>query len=226
MRKEVSITVPKDYSAVTLKKYLRLQEDLKNYEDDGDAQTAFLLFHLCGLTPEVTSKLDITTLTNIKLDLNNLINKQDYELQRIIKIKDKEYGFEPNLGDMAYGAYLDLSKYETLSIDKNWPTIMSILYRPVTQKRGALYEIEPYQGVTEEMEDMWYDVSMDVHFSTFFFFNRIYMDLLKGILKSSKEEVLKQETPHPHIQQIFQESGEAIKAFQSLQEKISRNSIR
>lgn len=225
MKKEITLTIPNDYSAISLKKYLRLQEDLKNYEDDSDAQTAFLLFHLCGLTPEVTSKLDITTLGNIKQDLNKLLNKQDYDLQRIVKIGDKEYGFEPNLGDMAYGAYLDLSKYETISIDRNWPTIMSILYRPVTQKRGALYEIESYQGVTDEMEEKWLDVSMDVHFSTFFFFNRIYQDLLNDILRYSKEEVLKEVTPHPHIQQIFQESGEAIKAFQSLQEKISRNSM-
>ena len=58
MKKEITLTIPNDYSAISLKKYLRLQEDLKNYEDDSDAQTAFLLFHLCGLTPEVTSKLD------------------------------------------------------------------------------------------------------------------------------------------------------------------------
>ena len=225
MKKEVKLVVPNDYSAVTLKKYLRIQEDLKNYEDDKEAQTAFLLFHLCGLTPEVTSKLDINTLSSIKSDLNKLLSKQDYPLQRIVKIDGVEYGFEPNLGDMPYGAYLDLSKHETLSIDKNWSTIMSILYRPVTNKVGALYEIESYKGVTEEMEDKWLETSMDIHFSTFFFFNRTYKDLLNAILKSSKEEVLKQETPHPHIQQIFQESGEAINQLQSLQEKISQNSI-
>lgn len=225
MKKEVKLVVPNDYSAVTLKKYLRLQDDLKNYEEDKDAQTAFLLFHLCGLTPEVTSKLDVNTLGNIKADLQKLLNKQDYDLQRIVKIDGVEYGFEPNLGDMPYGAYLDLSKFESLSIDKNWPTIMSILYRRVTQKMGALYEIESYSGVTEDMEEKWLDVSMDVHFSTFFFFNRTYKALLNDILKSSKEEVLKEVTPHPHIQQIFHESGEAIKALQSLQEKISQNSI-
>ena len=57
MKKEVKLVVPNDYSAVTLKKYLRIQEDLKNYEDDKEAQTAFLLFHLCGLTPSILTIL-------------------------------------------------------------------------------------------------------------------------------------------------------------------------
>lgn len=226
MRKEVEITVPNDWSAVSLRKYLQLQDDMENYKDDEDAQNAFLLYHLCGLTPEVTSQLDINTLGNIKQDLQKLLNKQDYDLTRLVKIGDVEYGFEPNLSEMSYGAYLDLSKFETLSIDKNWPTIMSILYREVKRKQGVLYEIKAYEGVTKQQQERWLDVNMDVHFSTFFFFNRIYKALLNDILKSLKEGVSKEGTPHPHIQQILHESGEAIKALQSLQERTYSNLMR
>lgn len=226
MRKEVKITVPNDWSAISLRKYLQIQDDLTNYKDDEDAQSAFLLYHLCGLTPEITSRLDVDTIGSIKEDLQKLLNKQDYELTRLVKIQDTEWGFEPNLAKMPYGAYLDISKFETLSIDKNWPTIMSILYREVTKKAGALYDIKPYKGVSKEDQERWLDVSMDVHFSTFFFFNRIYKDLLNDILKSLKEVVSMQEMPHPHIQQILQESGEAIKALQSLQERTYSNLMR
>jgi hypothetical protein len=226
MRKEVKITVPTDWSAVSLRKYLQLQDDMENYKDDKDAQNAFLLFHLCDLTPEVITQLDVETISNIKQDLEKFLNKQDYELVRIVKIGDIEYGFEPNLSEMAYGAYLDLSKYETLNIDKNWSTVMSILYREVTKKKGSLYEIKPYTGITKQQQERWMDVSMDVHFSTFFFFNRIYKDLLNAILKSLKEGVLTGETQHPHIQQILHESGEAIKALQSLQERTYSNLMR
>jgi len=226
MRKEVSITVPNDWSAITLRKYLQIQSDLESYKDDEDAQTAFLLYHLCGLTPEITSKLDVNTVSNIKDDLQKLLNKQDYALTRLVKIEDTEYGFEPNLANMAYGAYLDLSKFETLSIDKNWPTIMSILYREVTKKQGVLYDIKAYSGVNKQQQERWMDVSMDVHFSTFFFFNRIYKDLLNAILKSLKEGVSMQEMQHPHILQILEESGEAIKALQSLQERTYSNLMR
>ena len=219
MRKEIQFTVPKDFSAVTLKKYLQLQDDLKNYDGDSDAQTAFLLYHLCGLTPEVTVQLDVSVLGKIKMDLDTLLNRQDFPLQRRITIGGVEYGFEPNLSEMPYGAYLDISKFESLSIDKSWATIMSILYRPVIKTRGELYDIKGYEGVKDNDEDKWYDVPMDFHFGTFFFFNRIYKDLLNGILKSLKEEVSMEGMQHPHIHQILQESGEAIKALQSLQER-------
>lgn len=218
MKKEISITVPNDFSAVTLKQYLRIQNDLDNYSDDKEAQDAFLLWNLCKLTPDITNKLDVNTLESIKNDLYKLLNNQEYDLQKIITIGDTKYGFEPNLSNLAYGAYLDISKFETLSIDKNWSYVMSVLYRKVTQTRGALYDIEPYKGVEEDDEDKWLDVTMDIHFGCFFFFNRILKDLLNGILNYSRDQVLTQETHHPYIKQIFQQSGEVINRLQSLQE--------
>ena len=223
MKKEIKITVPKDYSAVNLKKYLRIQKDLDDYKDDEQAQDAFLLFNLCGITPEVARALDNDTVTSIKKDLYKLLNKQDYELTKFIKIDDVEYGFEPNLAEMSYGAYLDLSKAETLSIDKDWGKICSILYRKVTKKQGALYEIEPYNSKTIVDEKKWLDVNMDFHFGCFFFFTRIYKDLLNAILKSSREQALKEETLNPHIKQLLDISGEVINQLQSSQEKTLRN---
>lgn len=34
MVKEITLTIPTDWSGVSLKKYLTLQNDLKNYADD------------------------------------------------------------------------------------------------------------------------------------------------------------------------------------------------
>ena len=219
MKKDVKIEVPNSYSAVSLKKYLRLQKDLKAYEGDTKAQDAFLLWNLCGLTPEITNKLDVETLTNITNDLRGFLNKNDFELQRIVEIDGKKYGFEPNLSKLSYGAYLDISSFETLSIDENWSTIMSILYREVTKERGALYDIKAYQGYTDEDTERWMNVGMDIHFGAFFFFNRILTDLSKGILNSLKEEAL-MEKHHPFIRTILEKSGEAINRLSSSQTKI------
>jgi hypothetical protein len=220
MKKNIKITVPTDYSAINLKKYLQIQDDLENYKDDRDAQDAFLLFNLCGITPEIARKLDNDTVSNIKNDLYKLLNKQDYELQKFITIDGEEYGFEPNLSEMAYGAYLDMSKYESLSIDKNWSNILSILYRKVKRKQGVLYEIEPYNSQNILDSEKWLSVNMDFHFGCFFFFNRIWKDLLNDTLKSLKEEALTNQMLEPHIKQILQESGEVINQLQSSQKKI------
>ena len=42
MKKEIEITVPTDYSAVSLKKYLKIQEDLETYKDDKEAEEIWL----------------------------------------------------------------------------------------------------------------------------------------------------------------------------------------
>ena len=210
MKKEISITVPKDYSAIPLKKYIQIENDMEQYKDDDAAQSAFLLYNLCGITPKVVNSLDSETLNKINKDLTKFLNKTDFELQRFITIGGVKYGFEPNLSKMAYGAYLDISKNQTLLIDRNWKNIMSILYRPVVNTKGALYSIEPYKGFDEEEANQWLDVSMDIHFGCFFFFNRILKELTKDTLKSLREAALKDTEVNPHTKRILRESGELI----------------
>lgn len=223
MKKNIKIVVPNDYSAINLKKYLQIQSDLENYKDDVQAQDAFLLYNLCNITPEIARKLDNDTVTKIKDDLYKLLNKQDYELQKFITIDGEEYGFEPNLSEMAYGAYLDLSKYDTLDIDKNWPNILSILYRKVKRKQGVLYEIENYNSKNLIDPNKWLEVNMDFHFGSFFFFNRILKVLVNDTLKSLREEALTNPKLGPHIKQILVESGEVINQLQSSHERTLQN---
>ncbi len=210
MKKEIEITVPTDYSAVSLKKYLKIQEDLETYKDDKEAQDAFLLYNIIGLTPEVIIKLDSDTITSIKKDLYKFLGKTDFELQKFVTIDGVKYGFEPNLSKMAYGAYLDLSSYQNIALDKNWASIMNILYRPVTKTKGALYSIEPYSNDKQDNKDKWLDVNMDIHFGCFFFFNRILKELTKDTLKSLREEALEDPAVNLHTKRILQESGALI----------------
>jgi hypothetical protein len=210
MKKEIEIVVPKDYSAVSLKKYLKIQDDLETYKDDKEAQDAFLLYNIIGLTPEVIIKLDSDTITSIKKDLYAFLGKTDFELQKFVTIDGVKYGFEPNLSKMAYGAYLDLSSYQNIALDKNWASIMNILYRPVTKTKGALYSIEPYNSDKQDNRDKWLDVNMDIHFGCFFFFNRILKELTKDTLKSLREAALEDQAVNPHTKRILQESGALI----------------
>jgi len=217
MKKAIEIKVPNDYSAITLRQYLKLQRDLENYEGEPDAQDAFLIYNLCGLTPDVIASLDSTTLTGIRGDLDKLMSKTDYDLQRFKTINGVKYGFEPNLSDMPYGAYLDITKFEEITLDKNWPQVCNILFRPVTKtKMGVLYEIEKYKGAEPWEEDKWLDVTMDFHFGCFFFFTRIYKDLLLGIQNSLKATG---EIPD-NINRILEESGKAIQVLSNLRTKI------
>jgi len=203
MIKEIELKVPTSYEDISLQRWLALQNDLKNYSDDDNAVTAAMFMHLCGLEPTYLKNISIDDYALIKSELESFINNTDLPLQRIITIDGIEYGFEPNLSKMSYGAYADITSYKELTIDENWAKIMDILYRPIVRKKGEMYSIEPYKG--EINPDKWLSVGMHIHFGALFFFVNLLMDLLKGILKST----MVMELPH-NIKSILERSGQLI----------------
>jgi hypothetical protein len=220
MKKQVDIVVPTNWSAVTLKKYLELRTDMKNYDDDNDAVVACLFHHLCGFPVEYISKLPNDTYTQIVSDLTNFLNKIDYPLQQFITIDGVEYGFEPDLSKMSYGAYVDITKYESINVDDTWAEIMSILYRPVTKKIGKLYDIQPYSGNIDK--EKFLNVTMDAHFGAVFFFKSLLMDLSNDTLNSLTD--LKE--MYPSINTTLERSGKLIRQLSNLQMGISKESMK
>jgi hypothetical protein len=204
MKKEIQIVVPKDWSAITLRKYLEFQSDLKAYEGEEDALLAAMFYHLCGVTPQIMLKLDTDIFIKIKNDLYSFVGNTDVPLVRSFFRNGVEYGFYPNLSKIEYGAYVDICKHTANGISEDWAKVMAILYRPITKKFGKMYEVASYTG--EEEWEWFLDLGMDVHFGAWFFFINLSMDLLKGILNSLETN---KDIPH-NIKQILAESGEAI----------------
>jgi hypothetical protein len=205
MKQEIKINVPTNWGGITLEKYLRLQKDIKVYGEDQNAYIACLFHHICDFNPEYLTQLDIDTFNAIKNDLVGFMGNTDLPLQRIITIDGVEYGFEPNLSKIAYGAYLDIVKFDTFQIDDNWSKIMSILYRPVVKKGiGGIYAIKDYDGVIDG--EKFLNVGMDIHWGALFFFVRLLKVLPNSILNSLMESP---EIPH-NIKSILQKSGEII----------------
>lgn len=209
MKKEIEISLPQSYADITLKRYLQLQKELKNYEGEEDAQTAIIIQHLTGLNVEQLGSVSNEGIQVIKAEILKFLGDVELPFQQKVKIDGKLYGFEPNLSEMSYGAYVDITKYETIQIDDNWPKIMNILYRPVTKEVGNGYDISPYVG--DSNWEKWLDVGMDVHFGALFFFVHLQKDLLKSILKYLKEAEL-----HPSTRIVLEKSGELIHQYTNL----------
>ena len=203
MKKSITLEIPTSWKDISLKQYLTLQNDLEAYSDDEEAQTALTLHHLCGLDIEYVRRLSAESYNVVKSKLNQFQSPEGIELTQFITIDGVEYGFEPNLSKMSYGAYADITQYDTIQIDKNWGKIMSILYRAVEKKKYGKYAIVPYDGKIDDGK--WLDVDMEVHWGALFFFVHLQMDLLKGILNSLKD----QELPH-NIRPILEKSGEIM----------------
>lgn len=213
MKQTIKIQALTDWKDITLSKYLELMADIDAYKDDQEAVDALMLHHLCGIPYEEIPNVSAESYKILKGKLSQFLKPEDMELQKFITIGDTQYGFEPNLSKITYGAYADISQYDTISIDKNWAKIMSILYRPVTKKdRHGLYQIEQYTGKLNET--IWLDVTMDIHFGCLFFFLNLQLDLMKDTLNSLTET----EVPH-NIKSILAESGELIQQYSNLQKE-------
>lgn len=219
MKQEIEIVVPTRWSAITLKKYLQLKKDIEAYKDDDNAVWAVMFYHLCGVDAHTLKKIDVQTYTQMQRDLAGFMEKVEYPLQQFVTIDGKEYGFEPNLSQMPYGAYVDLGKYETSEIDHNWAQAMSILYRPVKRKIGASYEIEGYNGLGDW--EKFLNVDMEVHFGAIGFFTNLLQDCQKSILKYLKEA----EIP-TNILTILERNGEHTPLYGLWQVEISHALMR
>lgn len=213
MIKEITIKIPQGWEDIKLKEYLALQKELKNYEGEDEAQTAVMVQYLTGLDPMHLGGLSVEDYDTIKDTLSKFMGNTSLPLKIIVNIEGVEYGFVPNLSEIEYGAYLDITRYDTITIDDNWAKIMDILYRPVTNKIGKTYEVAPYTGKIDETK--WLSVGMDVHFGAMFFFILLSTDLLNDTLNSMKKEEWGQS-----INSLLEKSGKVTKHLLRLPEEI------
>lgn len=189
---KVKVRIPTDWNDITLETYLKYRKTLDLYKDDDEDELDMIdksiiisLDILCGVAPNFASQMPIEMLQHVMDSLNKFMTETKFDLQRIITIDGIEYGFEPNLSNMAYGAYLDISKYDKITIDTNWTKIMAILYRPILSKSGKLYEIKEYTGM--EDDTIFLKTTMDINFGCIGFFLHLSKDLALYTLKSLKE---------------------------------------
>ena len=213
MVKEIELNVPQSWEDISLKKYLDLQKELTNYTDDEEAQTAIMLTMLCDLDPKYLTKLSTKDYAGLKGILGNFVGNIEHPLSRFILIDGVEYGFEPNLSEMSYGAYVDITQYNEIAINDNWAKIMNILYRPITEKRMGNYSIQPYTG--DQYWEKWLEVGMDKHFGALFFLLNLSTDLVKSTLKSLKGMDTTQS-----YKQILERSGEIILPYMNWPKEI------
>jgi hypothetical protein len=117
-------------------------------------------------------------------DIDNVFSEKP-DLIPTFKLKGKEYGFIPKLDDISLGEYIDLDDSLT-----DWETMhkaMSVLYRPVTMRKGDKYLIEEYDG-TDDAESMK-QMRLDVVMGSIVFFYNLNNELLQTILNYLNREV-------------------------------------
>jgi hypothetical protein len=179
---KVEINVPDSLNEITLEQYQRF-EKLNTEDNQG---STFLLQKMveifCNLDLKDVAEIKYKSVQEIVVHLNKIFDTK-HTLIPTFNLRGVEYGFIPVLDDMTLGEYVDLD--ENLGDWQSMHKAMSVLYRPITFKKGHKYTIEKYKG----MNDIMKDAPLDVVFAAMVFFWNLNSELITTILNYLQKEV-------------------------------------
>lgn len=181
---QVEINVPTSASEIPLKTYQRFMAIDQNA--DGDFIARKMLDIFCGVKEILKVRHKDVALVYSKL-IEVLSANQ--ELQPIISINGKQYGFIPDLENITFGEFIDLDSLMTWD---NMHKAMAVLYRPITKRYNDLYEIEEYES-SSKYSDVMKECPLDIVLGANVFFYHLSNDLLSGLVKHLKQ--MKTEKP-------------------------------
>lgn len=166
---------------MTVDQYMSVINIIETFkEDDAIIRELVKLFHGDVTLPINQAKM---LLNQVKI---TLMQEETKFVQRF-KFNGVEYGFIPNLNDISTGEYLDLDNLMK-NENQNLHRIMAVLYRPVTDSKGKLYNIEEYQGSLKYAEIMK-NVDHEIIKGALFFFTQLGMELLQTSNTYLKQQV-------------------------------------
>ena len=181
---KLHINIPDSLADITLEQYQKFDK-INTEENKG---SVFLMQKMveifCWVPLDLTRQIKYKDLVSIVEHINNLITSEP-DLITTFLLKGKQYGFIPNLDNITLGEYIDLDNY--LGSWENMHKAMSVMYRPVTLKKGDRYVIEDYKGSIYQEEML--KSPLDVVISAMVFFYHLNKELLNFTLKYLKKEM-------------------------------------
>jgi len=222
----IEITIPESWEDIKLGQYMEYMRAVKAYEGTEElevVQYEKAMNHFCNITTETIHQLPMENYNGILAEMIKLFQSGDeMPLMKHFVIGSTKFGFIPSLDNMSYGEYLDLSTYSK-DLWTNAPTVMSILYRPVTKDLDGKYEIQTYQGTNEDMETLFkHALTMDIVWGAIGFFTLLSKDLLKGMMAYSIQKLEKMKS-NTLVQETLTQNGVDMSVLQSSQEMISQS---
>lgn len=180
---KIEILVPESLNEIKLEQYQKFIR-LNTKENQGSSFLMQKMIEIfCNLNLKDIAKVKYSSVQVITGKLNNVFSKKTKLINRF-KLGDTYFGFIPDLDNMTLGEYIDLDTY--FGDWDNMHKAMSVLYRPIKNSKGDLYNIEDYEGT--KYSDVLKHMPLDVVFGSIFFFYNLSSELLTVTLNYLKEE--------------------------------------
>jgi len=185
--------VPATWNELTLGRYMRIMKVLKDEEETSDIERLVRIINCLSKIPKKhIYSLEVNSLKKLGKHITSFLESEpNDELEHFVTIEDIEYGFHPKLFDMTLGEFVDLETYMK-DIDNNMHNIMSILYRPVTQKdEENKYLIEDYEPSEERANLFKKHLTVREFNGASVFFSDLERQLSNNLLRSSIQKLKK-----------------------------------
>lgn len=142
----MKVSIPQSTHDITIDQYAKYNM----IADDSDKEFVGhkMLSIFLGISMQDALNMEQSVAEEVVKDLNDMLDTQEDTF--FFKHKGIEYGFIPDLEQMTLGEYVDLEEY--IQNSKDWTKAMSVMFRPVKQRIGDLYDIEPYAGDKRSQE--------------------------------------------------------------------------
>ena len=163
---KVELNIPEGLHEITLEQYQQYIELTEKLQDNPEGLKQAAISCFCRVpmsTVRFIRAVDVDAIYNQFIEYF----KQKPPMQPIIKIGDEVFGFEPDLQNMDYGAYLDLDS--NITTWANYHKALAVMYRPIVKNKGNKYQIQQYEGTANYSEVMKH-VTLDVVFGANVFF--------------------------------------------------------
>jgi hypothetical protein len=178
----IKVSIPADYSSISVKQYV----DYHSAKSDIDK-----LVSISNLPKDKAEQIPFQHLPTLLAAFEDTLVNESAKFFEIITIKDKDFGFIPDLYSISMGEYADISTWAA-DISINMVKIMGTLYRPIDKRVGSKYTIVPHSKASrEQVQDYVEQMTLEQFNGALLFFSTLLNELSNTSLDYLEKEVQK-----------------------------------
>jgi hypothetical protein len=140
----MKLKIPGDGSQITLRQFM----DYQNAVDDVERAMVII-----NKSREYCESLKADSVQTIITLFAEVIDSSSSKFERVAMVNGKRLGFIPDINAMTFREHVDLDTYakDIWHLNgkvnyKHFPSLMAILFRPVTEQVGDFYNIQKYDA--------------------------------------------------------------------------------
>jgi len=178
----IKVSIPADYSSISVKQYV----DYHSAKSDIDK-----LVSISNLPKDKAEQIPFQHLPTLLAAFKDTLTNESAKFFETITIKDKDFGFIPDLYSISMGEYADISTWAA-DISINMVKIMGTLYRPIDKRVGSKYTIVPHSKASrEQVQDYVEQMTLEQFNGALLFFSTLLNELSNTSLDYLEKEVQK-----------------------------------